>query len=255
MGRLNDKVAIITGGAGGIGIAAAKKFIEEGAKVMLVDLDETALQAAVNELGSNVASYCVADVSDGEQTKRYVDATVDAFGGVDVYLANAGIEGKVESIIDQDEQMFDKVMGVNVRGVWLGIKHAFPAMQARGGGSIVITSSIMGLKGGANLSPYITSKHAVIGLMRAAAMEGAPHNIRVNTVNPSPVETRMMRSLEAGINPDGAEEAHDMIAANIPLQRYAEPEDIANVMAFLGSDEAKFLSGGVYSADGGQSAR
>ena len=142
-------------------------------------------------------------------------------------------------------------MAVNVKCVWLGIKHLFPVLEARGGGSIVITSSTMGVKGSPGLSAYNASKHAVIGLMRSTALDGAAHNIRVNTVNPSPTETRMMRSLEAGINPDDAEAVHKQISASIPLQRYGEPEDIANIMLFLASDESSFLTGGVYMADGG----
>jgi NAD(P)-dependent dehydrogenase (short-subunit alcohol dehydrogenase family) len=146
-------------------------------------------------------------------------------------------------------------MAVNVKGVWLGVQSMFPVMQARGGGSIIITSSVAGIKGASMLAPYVTSKHAVVGLMRSAALAGAEHNIRVNTVNPSPVETRMMRSLEAGMMPDDLNAAHDLMSANIPLGRYAEPADIANMMLFLASDEGAFMTGGVYMADGGSSAR
>lgn len=255
MGRLEEKVAVITGGAGGIGIAAAKRFVAEGAKVLLVDLDEQALVEASNDVGSNVSAYCVADVSQKADTERYVQQAVDVFGGVDIYLANAGIEGLVTPFLEQTEAMFDQVMAVNVKGVWLGVQSMFPVMQARGGGSIIITSSVAGIKGASMLAPYVTSKHAVVGLMRSAALAGAEHNIRVNTVNPSPVETRMMRSLEAGMMPDDLNAAHDMMSANIPLGRYAEPADIANMMLFLASDEGAFMTGGVYMADGGSSAR
>ena len=255
MGRLEEKVAVITGGAGGIGIAAAKRFVAEGAKVLLVDLDEQALVEASNEVGSNVSAYCVADVSQKADTERYVQQAVDVFGGVDIYLANAGIEGLVTPFLEQTEAMFDQVMAVNVKGVWLGVQSMVPVMQARGGGSIIITSSVAGIKGASMLAPYVTSKHAVVGLMRSAALAGAEYNIRVNTVNPSPVETRMMRSLEAGMMPDDLNAAHDMMSANIPLGRYAEPADIANMMLFLASDEGAFMTGGVYMADGGSSAR
>lgn len=254
MGGLQDKVAIITGGAGGIGIAAATKFVAEGAKVLLVDLDEDALAASAADLG-DAAAWCVADVSDPEGTQSCVRAAVDAFGGVDILLANAGIEGQVKPIVDQDVEMFDKVIAVNVRGVWLSLKYAIPEIAKRGGGAIVITSSVAGIHGSPGVSPYVTSKHAVIGMMRSAALECAPMNIRVNTVNPSPVETRMMRSLEEGIMPGDAEAAHTMITGSIPLGRYGEPEDVANLMAFLAGDEARFLTGGVYMVDGGISAR
>ncbi len=252
--RLDNKVAIITGGSGGIGRAAAIKFVGEGAKVMLVDVDEAALSALVSELGNNVAGYCVADVTRTVDTRKYIAATVEQFGGADILLANAGVEGEVASIEDYDEDTFDRVIAVNIKGVWLGIKHLFPVLKERGGGSIVITSSTMGIKGSPGLSAYNTSKHAVIGLMRSTALDGAAHKIRVNTVNPAPVETRMMRSLEAGIDASDMAGTHARIAASIPLQRYGEPEDIANIMLFLASDEASFLTGGVYMADGGSTA-
>lgn len=254
MARLQDKVAIITGGTGGIGLAAARKFVDEGAKVLLVDLDEAALIEAADDLG-DAAAWCAADVSDPAATQGYVRAAVDAFGGVDILLANAGIEGTVRSIVDQDVEMFDKVIAVNVRGVWLALKYAIPEIARRGGGSIVITSSVAGIHGSAGVSPYVTSKHAVIGLMRSAALECAPQNIRVNTVNPSPIETRMMRSLEDGMMPGEAPAAHSAIAASIPLGRYGEPAEVADLMCFLSSDEARFLTGGVYMVDGGISAR
>ena len=253
MSRLQDKVAVITGGAGGIGLAAATKFVAEGAKVLLVDLDEAALTEATRELG-DAAAWCVADVSDPEGTQSYVRAATEVFGGIDILLANAGIEGQVKPIVDQDVEMFDKVIAVNVRGVWLSLKYAIPEIAKRGGGSIVITSSVAGIHGSPGVSPYVTSKHAVIGMMRSAALECAPLNIRVNTVNPSPVETRMMRSLEEGIAPGDAQAAHTLIADSIPLGRYGEPADVANLMCFLAGAEAGFLTGGVYMVDGGISA-
>ena len=145
-------------------------------------------------------------------------------------------------------------MAVNVKGVWLGLKSVIPAMLRCGGGSVVITSSVAGLSGGPNVAPYSTSKHAVIGLMRSVAKEYASMNIRVNTVNPSPVETRMMRSLEEGIAPGAGASIHDRLVERIPMGRYAEPIDIARVMLFLASDDAGWITGSVYAADGGNSA-
>jgi len=254
MNRLEGKVAVITGGGAGIGKAAGKLFEAEGASVLLVDLDAAALQSAAAEIGSNRVATCVADISRPEDNQRMVATAVERFGGIDILLANAGIEGAVRSIVDSEVEMFDRVMAVNVRGVWLGLKYVMPEIARRGGGSIVITSSVMGVGGGANLAPYVTSKHAVIGLMRSAALEGAPLKVRVNTVNPSPVETRMMRSLEAGMAPGNAELVHESTRQRIPLGRYAEPEDIARMMLFLASAESEFLTGGVYMADGGWSA-
>ncbi len=251
MERLKDKVAVITGGAGGIGRAAGKLFAAEGASVLLVDLDEGALKQAVADCESNRVSYLVGDVTRAADNQAMIDTATERYGGVDVLLANAGIEGDVKPIVEYDEARFDQVMSVNVKGVFLGLKSAFPAMQARGGGSIVITSSVAGVGGAAGVSAYVTSKHAVIGLMRTAAKEGAAMNIRVNTVNPSPVETRMMRSLEEGMLPGSAEAAKAAMAASIPLGRYGSPEEIAKVMLFLASDDSAWVTGSVYMADGG----
>ncbi len=255
MGRLDNKVAIITGGAGGIGLQAGRLFAQEGAKVLLVDLHEDALKEAVRTIGSDAVRYCAADVTQPDQTQQYIQAAVEQFGGVDILLANAGIEGEVKPITDYAIDTFDQVMAVNVRGVWLGLKYAAPEIAKRGGGSIVITSSVAGVRGAAGMSAYIASKHAVIGLMRTAALEMADRKIRVNTVNPAPVDTRMMRSLEKGFEPDDPGRAKEMVSAMVPLQRYADPVEVARIMLFLASDESSYCSGGVYMVDGGMTAR
>ena len=255
MGRLSDKVAIITGGAGGIGRAAGRLFCAEGANVLLVDVSEAALKDAAKEIGSNRVSYCVGDVTQPADNDLFVRVAQERYGGVDTFLANAGIEGIVKPITEYDVDVFDKVIAVNVRGVWLGLKSVIPALKARGGGSIVITSSVAGVGGAPGVSAYVTSKHAVIGMMRTAALECAPFNIRVNTVNPSPVETRMMRSLEEGFSPGNAAATKEMMKSQIPLQRYGMPDDIAKLMMFLASDDSTFITGSVYMADGGSTAR
>lgn len=251
MDRLQGKVAVITGGAGGIGQAAGKLFAAEGAQVLLVDVNESALAHAVAATGSNQVSYLVADVTSAADNQTMIDTATERYGGVDVLLANAGIEGDVVPITEYDEARFEQVLNVNVKGVFLGLKSAIPAMRARGGGSVVITSSVAGVKGAAGVSAYVTSKHAVIGLMRTAALECAPMNIRVNTVNPSPVETQMMRRLEEGLLPGAAEAAKGSMVATIPLNRYGSPEEIARVMLFLASDDSAWVTGSVYMADGG----
>ena len=260
MVRLEGKVAVITGATGGIGRAAAALFAEEGARVALVDLDETSLRELAASIGEDKASYTVADVTQPDQSQAYIDAAVNRWGGIDVLLANAGIEGTLATIPDYPIDVFDRVIAVNVRGVWLGIKYAVPAMRERGGGSIVITSSPAGISGAAEMSAYNTSKHAVIGMMRVAALECAPHGIRVNTVNPAPIETRMMRSIEeqrtaamddANVNVETMKQSY---AQRIPLQRYGNPEEVARMMLFLGSDDSSFCTGGVYMVDGGRSA-
>ena len=260
MARLSGKTALITGGAGGIGQAAARLFTAEGARVALVDRDEAALQAVVQSIGEESASYVVADVTQPEQAERYVKAAVDRWGGVDIYLANAGIEGMVSPIPDYPLDVFEQVIAVNVTGVWLGLKYVIPVMRERGGGSIVITSSTAGIGGTAGMSAYTTSKHAVIGMMRTAALECAPMGIRVNTVNPAPIETRMMRSLEemrvaaADDSEVTVERTKQAYSARIPLQRYGNPEEVARLMMFLASDDSSYCTGGVYMVDGGRSA-
>ena len=260
MARLEGKVAVITGATGGIGSAASRIFADEGARVALVDLDEAALQETVRSIGEDKASYTVADVTQPDQTQGYVNAAVERWGGIDVLLANAGIEGTLSSIPEYPIDMFDRVMAVNVRGVWLGIKYVVPVMRERGGGSIVITSSTAGVGGTPDMSAYTTSKHAVIGLMRTAALEGAPMGIRVNTVNPAPIETRMMRSIEemrvAALDDSTAtvELAKQASATRIPLERYGNPEEVARLMLFLASEDSSFCTGGVYMVDGGRSA-
>ena len=260
MARLEGKVAVITGATGGIGSAAARLFAEEGASVALVDLDEASLQDVVSSIGEDKASYTVADVTQPDQSEIYVNEAVERWGGVDVLLANAGIEGTLSTIPDYPIDVFDRVMAVNVRAVWLGIKYVVPVMRGRGGGSIVITSSTAGIGGSAEMSAYNTSKHAVIGLMRCAALEGAPDGIRVNTVNPAPIETRMMRSIEemrvAAMDDTRVtvEVVKQSTAERLPLQRYGDPREVAQMMLFLSSDDSSFCTGGVYMVDGGRSA-
>ena len=254
MKRLEGKVAIITGGAGGIGRATAEQFLIEGAEVLLFDFNEENVVETYEQLESNNLSYFVGDVTRFEDNLQAVEMAKEKYGGLDIFVANAGIEGDIKTIEEYDIDRFDQVIAVNVKGPFLGLKAAIPAMDSRGGGSFIITSSIAGLSGTPQLGPYATSKHAVIGLMKSAAKECAQKNIRVNSINPSPVETRMMRSIEEGLMPGGAEEAKGMMASNIPLGRYGEPEDVAKLMLFLASDDSSFITGSVYAIDGGSTA-
>lgn len=253
MTRLTNKVALVTGAAGGIGAAAVARFVAQGARVMLVDRQHDALEAVASAYGH--MPFRVADVTQPEQMAACVQDACRQFGGLDIAVLNAGIEGEVKPITDYDVDVFDRVMAVNVRGVWLGLKYCIPAINQRGGGSIVITSSVAGLRGAAHMSAYCASKHAVIGLMRTAAAECAAANIRVNTVNPAPIETRMMRSLETGLVPADPEAAKAVIAQRIPLQRYGAPQDVADLMLFLASDESRYCTGGIYTVDGGMSCQ
>lgn len=254
MPSVSGKAIVLTGGAGDIARAALQKFVEGGASVMLVDLDEEALRKIAEPYDSSLVRFCVADVTREDDAKRYIADTLQAFGRVDVLIANAGIEGPVLPLAEYDLASFQRVLDVNVVGVFLAIKHVFPVMAQGGGGSIVITSSIMGVSGSPGVSAYTASKHAVVGLMRSCAKEGGEYNIRVNTINPSPVEGRMMRSLESGFMPDDPEAQHAALAEAIPMRRYAEPGDVANMMVFLASEESGFLTGSVYMVDGGMAA-
>ena len=248
--RLDGKVVIITGAARGIGAAAARLFAAEGARLMLADVLAEPLVALAREIGEH-AAVCPTDVTDETAVRKLVDDTVARFGRVDVALLNAGIEGQVKPFADYPVETFDKVMAVNVRGVWLGLKYVMGAMD-KTGGSIVITSSTSGIRATLNMSAYTASKHAAIGLMRSAAIEGAPRKIRVNTVNPSPIDTPMITSLEVQRGLAGRND--QPMARATPLGRYGTPEEVARLMLFLASDDASFCTGGVYMVDGGVSA-
>ena len=251
--ELDGKVALVTGAAGGIGAAAATALASAGCHVLLVDRDAAPLE----RLGATHPRFQghAADITDPQQNAACVAAAVSAFGGLDIAILNAGIEGEVQPIPQYDIDTFDRVMAVNVRGVWLGLKYCIPEIAKRGGGSIVITSSVAGIRGAQGMSAYCASKHAVVGLARTAAAECAPLKIRVNTVNPAPIETRMMRSLEQGFMPDSPDAAKQAIAQRIPMQRYGSAEEVADLMLFLAGDASRYITGGIYTVDGGMSCQ
>ena len=254
--RFENKVILVTGASGEIGQAIAQGFLEGGARIVAADRDAQALSAMVktlSEAGHSIVSV-PADVTVAAEVEQCIKAAQDTFGRLDAYINNAGVEGVVAPIEDYPEAEFDKVMGVNVRGVFLGMKYAVPALRQSGGGSIVNLASVAGLSGAAGTSAYNASKHAVIGLTRSGAVQLGAENIRVNAVCPSPVTGRMMASLEAGANPDDPAGVREMIAQRIPMQRYAETEDVANLVLYLSSAEAAFLNGGIYTVDGGMTA-
>lgn len=252
MGKLQGKVAIITGASGGIGSATAKLFVQEGARVLLVDRDQEALRRLQKELG-DAARFEAADVSQPEDSQRYVRAAVQQLGGVDVLFANAGIEGTVAPLTELTPEAFDRVWSVNVRGVFLAIKYAAPELAKRGGGSIVITSSVAALLGSPGLGAYVASKHALTGLARTAAIELAPQRIRVNTVNPGPIDNRMMRSIEEQANPGHGAEVRQAFAAKSLFGRYGSNEEIARLALFLASADSSNSTGGIFVSDGGYS--
>lgn len=255
--RFKNRVVLITGAAGGIGRESARRFALEGAKLSLVDLSGDGLEEAVSELGPNGTSVITvtADVSREDHVQEYVKKTRDKFGTIDVFVNNAGIEGKVQPIVQTTEENLSIVLGVNVKGVLLGMKHVIPVMMEKKHGSIINTASVAGFIGSPGMASYVASKHAVIGLTKTAALECAQAGIRVNAVCPSPVDNRMMRSIEDGIAPGKAEDVKKQFIQVIPMGRYASNSEIAQLILFLASDEAKFITGASYRIDGGMGAK
>ncbi|MBF4550976.1 SDR family NAD(P)-dependent oxidoreductase [Pseudoclavibacter sp. VKM Ac-2888] len=256
MTDFTGRSVVITGGAGGIGAATAEEFLKLGARVALVDLFPEPLEAARERLSAHGEVIAIAaDVTDEADVERYVAQTVEAFGTIDVFFNNAGIEGAVGPLTEASVDNYEKVFAVNVRGVFLGMKHVLKVMTERGSGSIINTSSEAGLDGAPGVSAYVASKHAVVGFTKSAALEVAPSGVRVNSIHPSGVNTQMVRRLEEGFGGGDTEAAKAGFQAAIPMGRYAEPLDIARVVVFLGSDEASFVTGAQWRVDGGNGAR
>lgn len=250
MRGLAGKVAVVTGASGGIGAATARRLAQEGAHVVGVDLDEERLRAVTDALPTKAVPIR-ADVSSEEGVAAYVAAAVERFGRIDLHHLNAGIAGSFATLPELTAAEFDRVMAVNVRGVFLGVRAAFRQYAAQDrAGSIVITGSIGSLRGSADLLAYQTSKHAVLGILRGAAMYGGPLGVRVNAVAPGIVPTDLFAA-----TPDVAGGRDDMVrrASSTPLRRAGTGDDIAGVVAFLFSDDASYLTGEVVSVDGGAS--
>ena len=251
--RFPDKVVVVTGAAGGIGRATAERFASEGANIVAVDVSDSPLDGtveAVRRLGREALAVG-AEVTDATDVRRYAREATGTFGRIDVLVQNAAILGPNHPLEDYPEQAFDKVMAINARGVWLGMKAVVPAMKRSGGGSIINTASTAALAASPFIIAYGASKHAVLGMTQTAAVELAPHGIRVNCICPGPTDTAMMRGAERGYNPDDHEQAHEAWRQSVPLQRYAEPSEMAAAIAFLASDDASYITGSVYTVDGG----
>jgi NAD(P)-dependent dehydrogenase (short-subunit alcohol dehydrogenase family) len=254
MGMLEGKVCVITGGAGSVGLASASLFLREGAKVMLVDNNEESLARAAEGLkaASDVVGTVKADVSNTQETQNYIKQTVARWGKIDVLFSNAGNNGTTKPITDFPEEIFDAVMAVNVRGSFLACKYGLPQMND--GGSIIITSSIMGVTSSPNACAYVTSKHALVGLMRAVAKEVAMRRIRVNILAPGPIDNAFQTEIEKRISAVTGQDGTAMINARIPLGRHAKAEEIARSALFLASDQSSFSTGSIFHADGGMNA-
>jgi NAD(P)-dependent dehydrogenase (short-subunit alcohol dehydrogenase family) len=250
------KVALVTGGGNGIGRAACVAFAQHGAKVVVVDRDGAAAEATAGIIRQNggEATAVTADVTKSDEVKAYVKAAIAQFGRIDCFFNNAGIEGKVTPIAEYDEAMFDSVIGVNVKGVFLGLRHVLPEMIRQKSGAVVNTASVAGLVATPGMPAYVASKHAVIGLTKTAAGEVARQGIRVNAVCPGPVDTRMIHSLEEQLAPGNAQSIGQRYQAAQPTGRYTTAEEIANMVLFLCSDLASNTTGGQFVVDGGRTA-
>jgi NAD(P)-dependent dehydrogenase (short-subunit alcohol dehydrogenase family) len=249
--RLHGKVAFLTGAAGSIGAATARLFAAEGARLVIADVEAEPLHALAAELGEDVAAAIVTDVTDTAQVRDAVALAVERFGGLDVAFANAGIFGTHALVADFPEDVFARVMNVNVLGVFHVAKHALAVMND--GGSLVITSSVVGLTSAPRIAAYATSKHAVIGLMRTAAKEVAERGIRVNSVHPGPVDNAFQHTIEVDATGQDEDAATKIFDAMVPLARHASPDEVARTVLFLASDDSTFVTGHTLTVDGGLS--
>ena len=250
------KVALITGGANGIGRATAHAFARAGAKLVLVDRDQAAGEGAAGAIRQQggEARFVAADVTKSADVQGYVKAALDAYGRIDCFFNNAGIEGKVAHTAECDEAMFDQVIAINIKGVFLGLRHVLPVMIKQGSGAVVNTASVAGLTGTPGMPAYVASKHAVLGLTKTASGEVARNGVRVNAVCPGPVETRMIKSLASMLNADDPSAVEQRYQASMPTGRYTQPDEIANMVLYLCSDLAANITGGQFVVDGGRTA-
>ncbi len=254
--NFTDKIALVTGGGNGIGRASALLFAEHGAAVVVVDNDAAAAADTarlITEQGGDALDVA-ADVSRSDQVQAYVAAALRKHDRIDCFFNNAGIEGQVAPTAEYDEDVFDSVMAVNVKGVFLGLRHVLPVMLKQGSGTVVNSASIAGLVGAPGMPAYVASKHAVIGLTKVTAGEVSGAGVRVNAVCPGPIETRMIQGLAEQINPSDPDTVHKGYHSNIPLGRYGQADEVANVVLFLCSDLASNITGAQYVVDGGRTA-
>lgn len=266
VGIMSGKTCVVTGGAGSIGLASASLLVQEGARVMLVgrnaeNLERAAagLVAAMRAQGGSPGAgpgdaagrvaWVAADVSKTEDTRRYLDETVRRWGKIDVLFSHAGISGVLAPVTEYPEDVFDAVMAINIRGSFLACKYGLPLMND--GGSIIITSSIMGVTADPGVVAYATSKHALIGMAKVVAKEAAARNIRVNVVAPGPTDNTFQSNIEEKLTGIVGENGTEFLNRLIALGRHARPEEIAHMVLFLASDRSSFSTGSVFMADGG----
>jgi NAD(P)-dependent dehydrogenase (short-subunit alcohol dehydrogenase family) len=253
--RLDGKVAVVTGAAGIIGSATIRLLAERGAKIVAVDRKAADLEAATKELPASAQALAItADVSDEDEVKDYVRATIAKFGTIDVFYNNAGVEGEVKAITDYPLEEFRRVLDVNVVGVFLGIKHVLPVMLKQNKGSIINTASIAGLMGSPHIAVYSASKHAVVGLTKSVAWECSGTGVRINCVCPGLIDSRMLSAIFQGRFGGNAPPPMEKIVERIPARRLGQASEVASIVAFLASDEASYVSGSAYTVDGGRTA-
>jgi NAD(P)-dependent dehydrogenase (short-subunit alcohol dehydrogenase family) len=249
---LEGKVAVVTGAGSGIGAGVARRLAAEGAHVVVVDRDESRATSVAGEFGGETLAVA-ADVSQEDGVAAYMDAAVERFGRVDLYHLNAGIAGTPVPIPEIEAHEFDDVMAVNVRGVFLGLRDAFRQFERQGtGGAVVVTSSLAGVLGAADIVPYHVSKHAVLGLARCGAIHGATRGVRVNAIAPGIIPTNLIS--QPGGAPVSSDAAHERARVTTPMERAGTVDEVGALVSFLLSDDAAYITGGFYPVDGGAGA-
>lgn len=247
---LDNKVCVITGGAGSIGLAAARRFVQEGAKVMLVDLRQEDLDRASATLAASPVTTFAADASDAAQVRASFEATVARWGLIDVLFSNAGNPGHNARLPEYPEDAFDRTMAIHAKGAFLACKYGVAHMND--GGSIIITSSVAGVRGGVGTNiAYVAAKHAQIGIMRAAARAAAPRGIRINTINPGPVDNEFQTGIENAMSDILGVNVTEQLNQTVPLKRHARPDEIVGAVLYLASDLSSYVTGTVHMVDGG----
>ena len=252
-GLLDGKVAVITGAGSGMGRATAELFAEEGARVLVMDRWAERAEDAASGIGEAAVAF-TGDVSQGEDVQAMFQAAVDAFGGINIIYNNAGIGAREDNVRDCPEEVFDEIMAINLRGVWLGMKYGIPHLQRAGGGSIISTASVAGISGLSGITAYCASKGGVISLTRTVAGEFASSGIRINCICPGAIATRIGDNSQGPQDPAQLERRRERNAGAHPLGRSGEGSDIAQAALFLASDESSFMTGQAIVVDGGWTA-